>query len=1449
MSRLAPTDRQKRILQLSHEWGVSLPPVPSRLERPHQAPTYRKPDDDAVAENLLVRRAQEAAQIRPKTGLSRAFSSANIKRGKAWESRDVLDVLYSWIAQGGSAGVVEALVAKLAESGVELGGGQRQKSGILNRRRSTDGFVDRTKLLRSAVERDQYETVQVLLPYADHVALDTCLPIAMGRSNTPMVELLIRYGATAGQSATGQNAFRQACGAPRQSEMVKLILYSDSKPTPILASQCLVDAAKIGELATVLHLSRSIADGDFDQASALRTAVMAGRKDIAIAILMGNQPPQTESLNLAFRALLENPSLTPNARLELAELLVCAGAQGDVLSQALQMACDTHFYEMAGLLSTYGVSIEYQEASVLKTAIAKGQVGLARSLLSDGAALNPGLASSCVRAISPQTTHEDRYLLLKLLLKKGASGTPLDEMLIEATKAGDLKSVELLLKPFFPDAAGTNGARVTNGYANGHANGGRRVSNGQVPRSASGTYLYERHEVASPDFRDGEAIRTALLRMDTAMTSKLLAGQPSAETLSKVFPLTKNLSTADRYQMVELFLKGALAGPPLHAALQDAISEDPANRDDSLIRLLLQNNADINYKQGSGISTVILFKDVPLLETLMAQAGPQTAAARVADVMKLGDRRDHPIRFDMMNILLRSGAAVGIHEVATALLGTLGEVPVDMSLLRLLLQQGNANVNLLDHAIVKKSVQNQDPKVIEMVLSFGKPNAETLTACFEELAPTLSNDAKAWKLKIILARSSTQSHPQANVSQDIHRFLAHEIETLVEVPNLPSLSTLKVLLDAGADPNKYDAIALCFAVKAANMPITDMLLECQMPPTPHSLGLALRHALRISDLMDRLSFTKKLAGAGAAPIEVNLALTHAITAFPDDLPLIGALTATADTSDGEALNLSIAKESPEILDLLLSRSKTSQDARDSILDKAIVIRDRAIRREICQRLLKDGISTNVASNALLIAARDGDLELGDILMAYGANIASNNGQAIIEACRGGSAEVLEVLLRTDNKTDKTVLDRGFQAATEVRDLNKRAIIFEKLLKRGVSGEPTDAQLLSAARYGEEGHEVLRVLLAAGADPNYHNGEAVVAATSSAFMDNLELLLGLWDDKGRQKRASNPTLIRALKASWNLSRDTRFKVIGYLIKAGLPAEDDVHIALNDAVNEDDPEERLVKLLLDHGASPTMNGCKTLVDATQQIAGTCLSLILEKQIPPADISRAFSQCFSPDRFDVWFSQSGLETARALLNCGAHDESLSSALVSVMKAHDVDVQLAEEFFDMLVSFGPDVDYNNGEPLQQAASLANVAWMKELLECHPSSQTLSLAFQRIFDTALDEMDALQLFEVLTGYRDGETCIDVMTPQDARAPVLVKAMSQYPRSLLILQTLLDAGYYHDQMVIYQLHEDVDERMTLLTWALAQPQKKISSALIQLLLDRGGELLSMAYSCPFIFAN
>ena len=185
-----------------------------------------------------------------------------------------------------------------------------------------------------------------------------------------------------------------------------------------------------------------------------------------------------------------------------------------------------------------------------------------------------------------------------------------------------------------------------------------------------------------------------------------------------------------------------------------------------------------------------------------------------------------------------------------------------------------------------------------------------------------------------------------------------------------------------------------------------------------------------------------------------------------------------------------------------------------------------------------------------------------------------------------------------------------------------------------------------------------------------------------------------------------------------------------------------------------------------------------------------------------------------------------------CGS---AVSGPLTTAMRAQGQGHNgLATRFVDLLMSASPDVNYNQGELLQFAASKANVAWTTKLMEGHPSVETLSYAFQHIFDSAISEDEALQLFKL---FAEHETRIDVTAQQPGVEPILVRAMYQYPRKATILETLLNAGFYYDQMTMYRLHPIIEEpeEMTLLTWALAQPQKRISPSLIEVLLDRGGK--------------
>ena len=1410
-------NRRSRLSQLGMEWGVTehTPPV-SPLPRPEPR-SFRTNNDELYAEELLKRqRLAESQNGSSKSGLSRAFTT----KKKAWEYREVFAALMAHVASQGPPGVAEALIAKLNLVGGNLNLAQKSRTSLLTRRKSLD-LGERSQVLQIAVQNGQLEMVEVLLPFADALSLDTALPAAIRSRNLPMIQLLIRYGASAVQTADGQDAFRQACVVGGQADIVALIISSEGRPPAPWQSQCMVDAARAGCLRTVALLSQSTADGNHDGAAALKAAVSLGRRDIALAILLGGKPPAKHGLNQAFGLLAAHQNINPNEKMAMAEILLCAGADGDEVAQALVHASATDFLEMVHLLVTYGASVEYDGGMVVRKAVSKGKVDLVNLLLSGESKFSPAHASECVQLLPKKMRFEERHALLTVLLRKGVRGPPLDDALVDASEAGDVEAAKLLLSPFFP----------------GDRNGGSRS-----PQQGLQSMVFERHEIASTDFKSGLALQIAVKKPDRVMAGVILAHKPpSPEILAQIFPNIRNLQSGDRYLITEMFLKAGLVGPSVHSALESAIEEQPPNRDERLIHLLLRYNADVNFNEGHSITTAIAQKDCTLLERLLnGKPTAQVISRAIPRAMRVDNE---PTRLRMVTMLLLAGAADGGNEVSAALLETIQARPTDKQLLQVLLEQGKADVNFTGGSAVIHAIQHPDSVILNLVLELGKPDATSLDAGLKALSQVSPSSGKAAKLKTILQRAKPMDTISGLVIEEVKILLKTE-------PPKRDFSFLKILLANGADVNAKNSEALGRAVAAADMQVVDILFSAG--PNPNSLAFAMPHALRIRNQEHRMTFAQRILEGGIPASEVNRALVFAVKTHADDMALVSALLARADTEDGQALIEAIKAERQQIVDLLLRHKSFSVAVLNSGFAHAACWKDRRSRSASCSSLLQAGASGDVVSDALVTAASDRDLDFGSILVRGGGRAEHRDGQAVVEACRSGAADVLEMLLArkgdtkdaggkskdSDGKVSQPTLRKGFQAATEVGDLNRRAEIFRLLLEAGVDGEVVDAQLVSAVRFGESGEELLRLLISHGASPDYNDGEAVDKATRSAFLGSLGMLLAIVDVGGRQMRPSSFTLGRAIDACWHLSRDTRFTVMEWVFKAGRPAPGALHEALNRVINEEDVEERLIELLVSNRASPVANGCRTLIDAARALPASAFAQLLGSNVSATDASVVFKSIYAPQGIGTWLSRRGYEIAGCLLEQGAAGNSVNLALAAVLGANMPNGdELINDFLELLLSHGADVNDNHGEALQNAASQGRADVLRRLLDAKPNVESLTLAFPRIFEAGVGEDELCELIMLFADHKDGQNQLDVMFVHPGSEPVVIRALAEFPRSTRILQALLDVGFYHEQTVACRVipELDEDEQVTLLLWALLQPQKKISSAVINLLIDRGGE--------------
>ncbi|KXJ88115.1 hypothetical protein Micbo1qcDRAFT_189984 [Microdochium bolleyi] len=1356
-------------------------PPPSPLPRPEGVPSYRTPNDDAAAEELLKQqRIADSQAEQSGRSLSRAFTT----KKKGWEYKEIYNALVAHIASRGSPGIAEALVAKLQMVGGNLNLQQnKSRSGLLSRRKSLD-LGERSQILQMAVRNCQLELVEVLLPYADALSLDTSLPSAIRAQHEPITALLVRYGAGAANTADGQDAFRQACAVGGQAAIVGHVLSSDGRPPPPWVSQCMVEAARAGCAETVAQLSQSTADGSHDGAAALKTAVAMGRRDIALAIALGNRPPAQPGLNEAFQQLVDHQTITPNEKMAMLEILLCMGADGEPVAAYLASACENELYEMVRLLVAYGASLDFADAKAIKAAVSTTNLDLVRVMLGGSSRLGPSHASACTEMLSKDLSMDNRHSFLSLFLREGAAGTPLDEMLVDCVEAEDLESDGTAAQP---------------------------------------------HAVPSPNHKGGLALQIALAKPNIEIAKAILVSNaPSPDVLEHIFPTTQQLSPPARYDITELFLKAGLSGPPVQTALENAIMQAPPHRDEKLLALLLKvcSNAP-GMNDGRAVNAAVLQQDVGLLKTLLGTGPPPAVTASAVLKAVAADKSD--VRYEMVELLLRAGAVHGGSGVSSAAASVVLKQPTDKAMLRLLLQSG-MDINANEGNVVLHAAENPDLEVFRMVFELTKPSQTTLEKTLQRFQKVTASDTKSEKLAILL--------PLVENRDTIAQLLISDLRALTKLPAKErNITSIKTLLAHGADVNYKHGEALHVAVSAKSEQLFELLLSAQ--PDAKSMAFTMPVALRIREPTERLAFAKKILDRGIPPAEVNRALVFVVKTYRDDIPLIEALLTVADTRDGTALIEAVKAEQGDVVELILSQKTFSQDILNMGFSQAVIGRNRRTRSLSCNSLLKAGASGEVVSDALLAAASDGDVDFGTILVQNGGSVEHRNGQAIIAACKSGSTDILQMLLAGDRDISQEILQQCFQAATEIGDLKKREGIFKLLLELGVTGEVVSAQLVSAVRYGDTGTDLVRLLLRHGSSPDYNDGEAVEKAARSASLDNLKILLGLADDKGvAQKKPSSSTLVRALDASWDLNPKTRLTVVEWIFQAGKPVPSSVHAALGRAVNEEEPDADLIHVLVSNRASPVANECKTLIDAANNLPLPAFALLMEARISEEEASRAFNGVFTPDSVESWLSERGYGVAKLLLEQGARGPAVNDALAACLHAHDQELaELVLQFLEILLQHGADVDYNDGEVLRMAALCGDAAVLRRLLREKPSSATLTWAFPNVFDAGVGEDEVTELVALFTEHSDGKHQLDVMAVPPGSPPVLYRALAQFPRSTKVLGALLDAGYYHEQMINYKVLPGVEEEpVTLLMWALLQPQKKISSAVLNLLIERGAKV-------------
>jgi ankyrin repeat protein len=1159
-------------------------------------------------------------------------------------------------------------------------------------------------------------------------------------------------------------------------QLVDIFLRAPKRVSLECVSRGLLPAVKVGHLAVILQLIRAGADANYDEGSAFRCAIEIGRADIAAALLMSSKcPPSGVLVDRAIEQTLKQPAPMVNDSVPVLELLLCGNPIGNAKHEGLIKAAMFFNLNLARIFLAYGADINFNNATALSHAIQTNRGDIV-TLLLQKQVLNPELASVLVSRIPERCPSADRIGILSKLIVSGASGHYCSQLLIKATEEDDLDTARLLVSS--KDQRGVL--------------------------------------ISSVDFNASRCMVIAVTREKIELLKILaLEGVPSQFSLRKALtsiPITTNPDI--RFSMVQILLQGGVQGPEVDAMLHATVNA--SQKSTKLIKVLVDHGARITDET---LFTAISQGLLDVVKILLNAKLTQTFLSAIPLAMELQTPKT---RFEIIKALLDTigPAVIESTPITQAVIDTLYKFPEDIPLLRVLCQDGRANINLLDGRAAVLATNVRSPAILDIVLRSrgGLPNQSTIGIALKSATRLPVNDpSRAHKVERLLQGVKPQ--------QIIDEILLTEVQSTVAQKY--NVSVLQSLLSAGANVNSNEGAPLVAAVSDPS--ITDIILSRK--PDSRSLSVGFAQAMKMKGPA-RYNICEKLIRAGARGEEINKALC--VAANERDLTFIQLLLPEADVNfkGGRALRRAVEQAFLEGLDILLTSRPIlpSPATKANAFYEAMKLIHRGNRNAVVNRLLIAKIPIEALSEGLISAVNASDLELIDSLLRFGGSLEHSVGQAVLCAASLGRADVLKLLVqgKYGRKPTLSTLVSGFVGATTImeKDQGSHYTIVETLLQAGARGDAISIALIEAVKQGDRNLRLTELLCRNGASVEWEDGTALEIAARSAEMKTIATLLSRQPTQG--------VLRRAFVSATDLPRDQRHQVIKALLNAGKGIDKHVSKMFTRVAKESPPDRELLELFLSYEFYD--NGEAIMHVATGQDL-TTLTLLIEPANAKPHVSSTFKAIMSID--DFWKTYRGFSIVETLLKNGVTGEPVNEALrLAVEKSCMKSTDLLRDFVDLLLQFNSDVNYDRGAVLQQATSNLNVSAVRKLLP-YASTNTKAIALPYVFSTTQDINAVMQIIQAFADSLpdvERDCFSDFEHPDSQLNPVLFHALSEYPRKADMLKVLLDMGYSPNQWRLQDTGQGAGpEAWSILCWALDQAEKKVSDTIVEMLIDRGGE--------------
>ncbi|KAK0727667.1 hypothetical protein B0T26DRAFT_822245 [Lasiosphaeria miniovina] len=681
-----------------------------------------------------------------------------------------------------------------------------------------------------------------------------------------------------------------------------------------------------------------------------------------------------------------------------------------------------------------------------------------------------------------------------------------------------------------------------------------------------------------------------------------------------------------------------------------------------------------------------------------------------------------------------------------------------------------------------------------------------------------------------------------------------------------SLDVTELLLKYWADVNHDDAIALLGGVESCDPVLVKALISGPVRPSPRSLDIAvgrLRDAINSEDPGPAQEVLELCLSAGAAgPETTRLSTEGMVDAVKHGrAQLVDALLRFRKPPghyEAVALLEAIRGEKIDIFMKLLG-SAPSQTSLTIAISETIKVKDTHLRHELARLLIEAGAQGPCTSQALIkvtkriisdtshedkvIRGEDADTKLFNLLLDKGrADVDHGQGEAL-QLVAGASCTELAELIVSKNPSPAS-LGAALPRALKIPDENKRRFLVGLLIQDQISDEASGKALVELFQSESRDLNIIELVLKR-ASVNYNNGEVFAFAIRRFELAHFRLLLG--------HALEYTTLFTVVLEALQSPRPVRKIVFGEILRQLQP--DHLNNALKHVVLEPDTDLGLISVLLGAGADPIYEDGVCIKKAAYDLNRSLLDTLSENLGPNEVIfSEALAGIIGRDR--QWIAFGHVETIRLLLRYGASGPAVDKALLEVVEhlaCHEPDTDLADTLLNMFVDGGADVNHENGKCAMIAAGRGDPPLLSRILNLGATTMTAAAALSIAITSGHDESRLMQILGAFVDIR--HTLPDLTLSLPGMPPPMFLCLKSYCDSASLVEKLISVGCHLESTIPSLVYSreivsggeggaaDLEmEPVSVLVWALLQPNNIISSRVIDALIRHGGKFTSFSES-------